>query len=82
MTKIRIQAHCCKLGVMEDELLCDIVVSIDSNKLHKKLLSDTGLDLNKSMQICLTLESTTQQLKNIPQFSLQIHQMCQSLMKF
>ena len=53
MTKLTIQASCCKLGAMEDELFHDRAVGIDSNKLREKLLNEADLDLNRALQIYL-----------------------------
>lgn len=63
LTRIRTRASTCDFRTLNDEMLKDkIVFGTKSNHVREKLLSETNLDLDKKIRICIASEQATKQL--------------------
>lgn len=66
VTELKSLASTCEFGKLKDSLIKDrIVCGIESDKLRKKLLVETNLNLNKCIDICKSSELTQAHTKQI-----------------
>ena len=63
---LRSLAKTCNFGSMQDRMIRDrVVVEIRDNGTRKKLLAENKLTLNKCIDICRAIETTSRQLKEM-----------------
>lgn len=67
LTELRKQAMKCKLGTLSDGLIkCMIICGVRSEELREKLLQlDDDKSLDKTIELCMVLESSKQQSKQM-----------------
>ena len=61
---LRALASTCDFGQLKDQLIRDkIVCGVQNNVVRRKLLQEPKLALNRCLDICRTIEATTDQVK-------------------
>ena len=74
LIKLRHLIKTCKYGALEDELLRDrIVTGTSNNNIRARLLSESGLTLDRAIDICRSTEQAEQQLGKLNNSAETIH---------
>ena len=74
LIKLRHLIKTCEYGALEDELLHDrMVTGTSNNNVRARLLRESGLTLNRAIDICRSTEQAEQQLSNLNNSAETIH---------
>ena len=74
LIKLRHLIKTCEYSALEDELLRDrIVTGTSNNNVRPRLLSESGLTLDRAIDICRSTEQAEQQLDKLNNSTETIH---------
>ena len=66
MLELRKQSRDCQFGALRDDLMLHVLIrGVDSDRMRRRMFETDKVDLEKAVQMCQVMESTTVDLQQM-----------------